>query len=399
MSKPSPIAIPDEFYTRWSYSKVDAAACPERLLRAHVLREPPSWQPEVSVLGRVVHELTERYGAHCYHAGKPRDDAAVNELVEQYETASPDAAACFERWAARAEFDWQLVIVEGGSVERRLEMDVGEFGTFSGRLDRVTRDAEAKRVRVRDYKTSWHPKPYDEKKPPLQLLLYGLLVCEEYPDTTEVVLEVEYVRKGIVHEWIVEPPLTWARNHLEGRIRRTIEVAEEAVAQDIMRRLRPSGACSYCDFLPACPIDDLPVVTAPANREEAAEMWALSNALKAKGGAIAASIKAYVKECNSFPEGGDSAKLVDLYPPKYCGPDGQALRVVKGLEIAFLRDAQSAGAKVSSLVSLAGEKVAKAINRHEGEVDLQQHTEEYTPSLTLAAREPEPDPVEGGDDE
>lgn len=442
MPEPEPITIPDEFYSSWSFSKIDAASCPERLLRAYVLEDPPSWQPEVSVLGRVVHEVVELYGAHCYTKGVPRDDSKVHELVEQFETASPDAVECFERWAQKAEWDWQNVIVEGGSVERYLSMDVGGRGTFSGKLDRVTRDAEAKRVFVRDYKSSWHPKPYDPEKPPLQLLVYGLLACEQYPDTTELVLQIEYIRKGIVHEWRVEPPLTWAQNHLEGRIARTIDVAEEAAGQEQRRRLRPGGACSYCDFLVSCPIDKLSACSAAYNNADAAEMWALANALKAKGAAIAKAVKEYVSEADCFQEGGDSVKVVDLWPPQYCGPAGTSLRVVKGCELDFLREAQSAGARVSKMVKLSGAKVVAAVDgagatakvvkaietafakaekvseeiasaltgglsgesviraiEHEGEVDLQQYTEEYTPSLTLAAREPEPesDDEEDGD--
>ena len=59
---------------------------------------------------------------------------------------------------------------------------------------------------------------------------------------------------------------------------------------------------------------------------------------------------------------------------------------------------QSEAAAASLIGGLSGEAVIRAIER-EGEVDLQQWTQEYTPSLTLAAREPEPEPdEEDGDD-
>jgi hypothetical protein len=243
---------------QWSYSRLQTyAQCPMQFRLKYVEGQKGTTSP-AALRGSQVHEFCELYARHCHAAGVETDWSAGRELLASY----PDEVRTIgETFIETTQFDWNLTVADGESVEREFEVALpGDLGTLRGRCDLVLWNEYDGALIVTDYKSGWSPRVKPDFCPP-QLELYAWAMQQTFDEVNTVVGIYRYLGNNRSYEWTLwEPTPNWATSLV-----RRIEADDDY-------RATPGAACEWCDFTHCCPLvlaDPLTAITSEAQAQEA----------------------------------------------------------------------------------------------------------------------------------
>lgn len=386
----------------WSFSRIDGfQRCHRQNGCAYLWQLPVEASSDIGDEGSLFHAAAEKLARICIDKGVPQSPAAGGRIEAALATRNVGLANTFAKWAERTEFDCDTTMARGGVVEHWMEASLpggdeeeGDRGIYRGKVDRLMFDARAELLTVIDYKAGWAVADFDEDNPPLQIAGYGWLASQEVPDSTRIKLVVEYVRRGIFHEWFLRRPLKRIENALAERVDEIVECSSRD-----WKQITPGSHCDWCAWKISCEIDTdgLQIV---GDDEAARSAWAAANGLSQQARGLKKGVGQYVEAAGPVVDGD---KEIGYHMPASANPEGRVLAVRPGQEIAFLTLAQKMGKPPSALINSFKTGALESLIGGSGgqaEVDWMDmffHEVEAKPSLRAAKRAPEPE--EEDDDE
>jgi hypothetical protein len=352
-----------------------------------VIRAPKTHHSELGTFGSGFHRFAEDYAGYCFSERKPMALDRAAELASRHRATDDDLYDVCLSWAERTEFNWDLVVADGQSIERWLERELPNGDLFRGRLDMVLYDAAERHIICHDYKTSWRPPEWEPDEPPFQHLCYAWLAFGEWPSES-CIARCEYVRQAgePLHEWELVPPLDWIGESLVERIAAIDAETERLGTRD--PDITPGAHCAWCDYLVGCPLEhEASAVLSDSSR--LGEAWGLAEGLATKAAALRKPPKAHVDEHG--PTYLLDGRLLKYTHAKHADPDGFELQVRPGQVLAFLDRVMRmcGGAEaVAKATSISGSNIAKLLDKHP-EAGLDEFLVKVRARATLKAVEPE----------
>jgi hypothetical protein len=283
----------------YSFSKLETAEkCPWAYRKIYIERLPRA-ATEPLVIGKMLHDLTAQYLDRLIGAQLQTDWAYAEGL-----TPKEAPADVFDIWP-RFFNSFILPPMEAPGVELKLAFArewkptdyFGDDAFFRMVVDWTYRQGEL--VIVQDWKSNRVVPETVEKN--LQLRIYGWGVRESrYPDATEILLRLHFLRYGAEREVLLLPEdLATVPDELEKRIAQ-IESWKKFEPT-------PGSFCGWCGVMAHCPVMAqalVPVnVLYPTTREEAVQTATLLLAIQTMEAELKNHLKLYVQENGPVPAG------------------------------------------------------------------------------------------------
>jgi hypothetical protein len=283
----------------YSFSKLETAEkCPWAYKKIYIERLPRA-ETEPLVIGKMLHDLTSRYLDRLIEAQLQTDWEYAAGLTPQEAPAD-----VFDIWPRFFNF-FILPPMEAPGVELKLAFDrnwkpieyLGNDAFFRMVIDWTYRQDEL--VIVQDWKSNRVVPETVEKN--LQLRIYGWGVRESrYPDATEILLRLHFLRYGAEREVLLLPEdLATVPDELEKRI------AQIESWKDF--EPTPGSFCGWCGVMAHCPVMAQALVPVnilyPATREDAVKAATLLLAIQTMDAELKNNLKRYVNENGPVPVG------------------------------------------------------------------------------------------------
>lgn len=298
----------------WSHTRLATyQRCPLAFQFAYIAEEQEQLSPALT-RGRLVHEFAERYALECHKRGRSRMYRWGREALASYPSEVRDLC---EAWMERTEFNWDLTLADGDSVERSFAVELpDDLGLFQGRCDLVQYNEFAGQIVVTDYKSGYGPVERPERCP-VQLACYAWAMREEI-GAESVMAVYDYFGNEVRHEWeLYAPEPAWAISVIH-RIQADLAVEDRADGHAF--EPAPSAqACAWCGYRHLCPVICADEAAYPADEDEAADLWDGWCADHARVSRQKSGIRAYIDEhhvlrLTSHPD------MPGYYPPDPCEP-------------------------------------------------------------------------------
>jgi hypothetical protein len=283
----------------YSFSKLETAEkCPWAYKKIYIERLPRS-ETEPLVIGKMLHGLTAQYLDRLIGSQLQTDWAYAEGL-----TPKEAPADVFDVWP-RFFNSFILPSMEAPGVELKLAFTrnwkpteyFGDDAFFRMVLDWTYRQGEL--VIVQDWKSNRVVPETVEKN--LQLRIYGWGVRESrYPDATEVLLRLHFLRYGAEREVLLLPEdLAAVPDELDNQIAQ-IESWKEFEPT-------PGSFCGWCGVMAHCPVMAQALVPVnilyPTTREDAVQAATLLLAIQIMDTELKNNLKRYVQENGPVPVG------------------------------------------------------------------------------------------------
>jgi hypothetical protein len=283
----------------YSFSKLETAEkCPWAYRKVYLERLPRA-ETEPLVIGKILHDLTARYLDRLIGARIQTDWSYAEGL-----TPKEAPADVFDIWP-RFFNSFILPPLEAPGVELKLAFTrewkpteyFGDNAFFRMVADWTYRQGEL--VIVQDWKSNRVVPETVEKN--LQLRIYGWGVRESrYPDATEILLRLHFLRYGAEREVLLLPEdLATVPDELEKRIAQ-IEAWQEFEPT-------PGSFCGWCGVMAHCPVMAQAIVPVnifyPTTREDAVQAATLLLAIQTMDAELKNNLKRYVNENGPVPVG------------------------------------------------------------------------------------------------
>jgi hypothetical protein len=283
----------------YSFSKLETAEkCPWAYKKIYIERLPRA-ETEPLVIGKLLHDLTAQYLDRLIGAQLQTDWDYATGL-----TPKEAPADVFDIWP-RFFNSFILPPMEAPGVELKLAFDrswkpteyFNDDAFFRMVIDWTYRQGEL--VIVQDWKSNRVVPETVEKN--LQLRIYGWGVRESrYPDATEILLRLHFLRYGAEREVLLLPEdLATVPDELEKRIAQ-IEAWKEFEPT-------PGSFCGWCGVMAHCPVMARALVPVnilyPTTREDAVQAATLLMAIQTMDAELKNHLKRYVNENGPVPVG------------------------------------------------------------------------------------------------
>jgi putative RecB family exonuclease len=362
----------------WSYSRIQVyAGCPRRYKLRYLDNLQPCREAAWYRTGRIFHELAEEYGRHCQAQRVVSDLAVARALARRWWGLEDDAARLFGDWAEWWQWNWDLTVADGDSVERWIERPLPDGSTFRGRVDLVLQDDGT--LWIVDWKTDWSPFELEVRQddPPVQLAVYAWLAGQVWTDCRAGVLQIVHVRSRSTSQWEVELPLRWPGDWVAEWVSR--------IRRDTVFEPCPGPRCSTCEYLLQCAAASPWAEALGAGGEEltaqsVGQAWLRLEAAEAAAREIRAAIGEWLKAAGPVDLG--DGRTLGWWPPDYLGAEEQAPTLPRDRVAQFLGAAAEAGLDIGKLVTPDYEAIFKAL---QAQPQLRSCLEWRRPRVTLRA--------------
>lgn len=305
----------------WSHTRLSTyVRCPLQFYLGYVLGLKQ--QPSPALLrGQMVHKFAEDYARECHRRGRSTMYRWAREELASY---PEDVREIGERFIESTEFNWDLIVADGESVERPFAVELPDgLGLFQGRCDLVQYNEFGGQIVVTDYKSGRGPFDRPEQCP-AQLECYAWAMREEI-GAESVVAVYRYLANGITHEWDLHAPEPeWA-----------CSVVRRIRADDRFEPLPAARSCGWCGFAHLCPVRCDDPVCYPGQEDEAADLWREWRVTHARAARLKEAARGYV-DAHFLERLASVPDLPGYYPPDPAYPvprdvTGDPLAVVQAV--------------------------------------------------------------------
>lgn len=262
----------------YSYSRLSLfESCPAAFHMKYIqkLPEAPS---EPLAFGGLMHKIMATYNQHCLKHSLETDITAMPDIAHKCFYAEPcglpssrlgEVLALADRIAGYHTVNPATVVGIEEWVQAWLE---GRKYIFRGIIDRL--DIEGDTAIITDYKTDHQLRPQSEIEKDFQLAVYAWLITKEYPQVTQFVIQLDFLRHGIVREAFLDAGRV---GQVEAQVLGLIAQVEQTIAKGKFKP-RPGHFCSWCGYSSQCPAakvipaDVRPILTEDDARAVAGEL-------------------------------------------------------------------------------------------------------------------------------
>jgi len=214
--------------------------------------------------GSVVHDFQYQYVNHLYETNQSHDSEKFTQLrddilADEHAEVREDALNIMNGTLADRTYRWDTK--SNVSMEERWAFD-SEWNLHTGLDDDAwfNKDPDAVKFRLRldmvyfennklwiqDYKTNWRIMSQSEVENDDQLKIYAYAVSQKYPDITDIVLMLDFVRFDF--QRIVEINVADARG-----VKKMLEKSIEKIESEADFIPEPGQYCDWCTFTSICP--------------------------------------------------------------------------------------------------------------------------------------------------
>ncbi len=229
----------------YSRSKVETyARCPRQYELFYVKNVPNASGP-AALVGIALHEAVEEYTLHLLSTKQRSDKEKFNDICQaKFFKLTPEGFLDAQHVAEEFVDSYVMLLDYVHGIEVKLEAPIGDGDFATGVVDRLDVVME-ERVVIHDYKSSRSIASPSDIGKDFQMLFYGWLAAQNFPEVAEIHAAQLFIRYGVTRNALLDwDDINGMGEYVKGLVARLKEDGEF--------KPQPNSHCRYCPGLTQC---------------------------------------------------------------------------------------------------------------------------------------------------